>query len=521
MRVSISETNSKFVPRDFDSCNDLTSLIKRHTWSCGVFKDNHRIAQNFIYADTIALDFDDGLNLEVAQSRIIKYKHIIATTRSHQHTWHRFRLILFLDGPIVDYKQYQETVKTLFKIFPEADKNCSDASRMWYPCKDIISINYNGLTIPAAETTSLSKPQVEKLPPLDFSLKPAGWSNCIWSISNGRFKKGEGNSAMMALSTNLKKLNYTKTQAYHICKDAYQLRGMGYDDKELWTKVIEQVYGSGWDGAKYVCNKEGYWLHDYCLSLGASCCPKKKSSVRLIKVGDLMKSNPVVDYLVDGLLTVGGISIIAGPPKSGKSTIVRQLTKSVVNGQDFLGRSTKKGKVIYLALEEQNSVLNEQFKKVGITETDDILIHVGGLLGGSAFDDVAELILDQRPQLLVIDTMLLFLNQSDSNNYNEMNRALSECRDLARRSGTHILTVHHQNKPPPGFSTYNRGATSIHGSTAIHGAMDCAMIFNSERDRRFLSSSQRGGTPFIAQELDFDFDTETYKLKAKVKNEGF
>jgi len=124
--------------------------------------------------------------------------------------------------------------------------------------------------------------------------------------------------------------------------------------------------------------------------------------------------------------------------------------------------------------------------------------------------------------MMVIDTLMLLANVKDANNYNEMQDFLAKYRDLARQTGTHIVCVHHQNKAPQGVSSAYRGAGSILGSSAIHGAMDCAMIFNKERQKRFLTTSQRGGKPFINQELLYDSDTGRYKVgSSKKKAEEF
>jgi AAA domain len=58
------------------------------------------------------------------------------------------------------------------------------------------------------------------------------------------------------------------------------------------------------------------------------------------------KDDPI-QYIVDGLLPTGSLNMLAGKPKSGKSTLVRQLAACVASGDDFLGRTTTKGNVLY------------------------------------------------------------------------------------------------------------------------------------------------------------------------------
>jgi hypothetical protein len=88
-----------------------------------------------------------------------------------------------------------------------------------------------------------------------------------------------------------------------------------------------------------------------------------------------------------------------------------------------------------------------------------------------------------------------------------MYNILSYFRNLARDCGTHVTFVHHQNKSRSGDTN------SIMGSSAIHGSVDNAIIFNSVDGVRFISTSQRGGRPFNNQPLEFEPNTETYHLK--------
>ena len=81
-----------------------------------------------------------------------------------------------------------------------------------------------------------------------------------------------------------------------------------------------------------------------------------ESGFTLIPLDDLLAEEDDEDtYVWDRTLPVGGFSICAAKPKVGKSTLARNLAVAVSQGQDFFGRSTTRGKVIYLALEEKLS----------------------------------------------------------------------------------------------------------------------------------------------------------------------
>ncbi len=71
----------------------------------------------------------------------------------------------------------------------------------------------------------------------------------------------------------------------------------------------------------------------------------------LTPLRELMREpEETVSWLLDALLPAGGISLLA-EPKTGKSTLARCLALAVAGADEFLGRTTGGGPVVYLALE--------------------------------------------------------------------------------------------------------------------------------------------------------------------------
>src|SRR5271154_3991579 len=80
----------------------------------------------------------------------------------------------------------------------------------------------------------------------------------------------------------------------------------------------------------------------------------KPRELDLEDLGELLSKPSVpVDWLVDGRLVAGSVSMFASKPKVGKSTTVRHLALCVARGEPFLGWKVKQGNVIYLNLEER------------------------------------------------------------------------------------------------------------------------------------------------------------------------
>jgi hypothetical protein len=79
--------------------------------------------------------------------------------------------------------------------------------------------------------------------------------------------------------------------------------------------------------------------------------------------------------LVGELLLDVGVSMLCGKPKTGKSTLLRQLAFCVAESIPFLGKPTQCGDVLYLNLEGPKGVLQQHLKKLGVTEKRGV-IHV-------------------------------------------------------------------------------------------------------------------------------------------------
>jgi hypothetical protein len=86
---------------------------------------------------------------------------------------------------------------------------------------------------------------------------------------------------------------------------------------------------------------------------------------------------PTIPYVVDGLLTQAGFSILGGKPKSGKSSLSRYLAVCVAKGKPFLGRSTTQGEVMIVNLEDPQFHLDNCLSALGYDSTlGDREIHI-------------------------------------------------------------------------------------------------------------------------------------------------
>lgn len=214
-----------------------------------------------------------------------------------------------------------------------------------------------------------------------------------------------------------------------------------------------------------------------------------------------MLSEPpeAVSFVWDDTLPTAGFSICSGKPKTGKSTFARNLAVAVANGVEFLGRPTTRCRVLYLGLEEKRPEIAAHFRRMAV-DTARILVHTGrtphdAILGLEAA------ILEFDPGLVVIDPLSRIVRVPDFNDYGPMSRGLEPLIDLGRKTGAHILALHHDSKMD------RNGGDALLGSTAIFAAVDCHIQIKKREQRRTVLTTQRYGTDLPETLISLDGET--------------
>jgi putative DNA primase/helicase len=174
---------------------------------------------------------------------------------------------------------------------------------------------------------------------------------------------------------------------------------------------------------------------------------KPPNGFTLTPLGELLKSPDVpVDYLWEGRLVAGTVSGVFAKPKVGKGTLARNLCLAVSRGEDFLGLKTKQGDCIYLALEEREEDVRNDFRAMDADGTEPILTHAAPA-PAEGIRALCELVRERKPCLVVVDP-LFRLAHVDEKAYAEMYSALGPLIDAARDTETHLMLLHHSGKSP-------------------------------------------------------------------------
>jgi putative DNA primase/helicase len=230
---------------------------------------------------------------------------------------------------------------------------------------------------------------------------------------------------------------------------------------------------------------------------------------QLTKLDDLLKEpEEKVSWTVEGLLPSSGISLLVAKPKTGKSTLARQLAVRVARGRKFLGRRTIQGRVVYLALEEKRDEVRKHFTDLGVEGDEEIYLHCAAA-PQAAVPALIHLVKQYKPALVIIDPVLRLIRLSDTNDYSQVNLALEPIVSLAREHSTHIVLVHHMRK-----GEASDASDAILGSTALLGAVDTALLMERTNHFRTIQSRQRYGQDLAESVLDFNEERRSVTLGA-------
>jgi hypothetical protein len=203
-----------------------------------------------------------------------------------------------------------------------------------------------------------------------------------------------------------------------------------------------------------------------------------------------------IAWQIEGFVQRSGLLLLSALPKVGKSDLARNMVRSVSCGEEFLGRRTAKGKVLWIGLAEPKQKLRSSIETMDLAGRG--IIWVANRPAGPWQPWLAGVIEKHRPDFAVIDEIGRLATDLESiNDYSQVVRATQPFLDLRSKYGTTFVLIHHNNK---------LGGTA--GSTAWEGAVDCVMSLTRTQDNmRTIQTKQRLGDDLEATVLERDPNT--------------
>ncbi|MGH2465416.1 MAG: bifunctional DNA primase/polymerase [Candidatus Limnocylindrales bacterium] len=169
----------------------------------------------------------------------------------------------------------------------------------------------------------------------------------------------------------------------------------------------------------------------------------------------------------------GGVTLLAGIWKGGKSTLMAQFQRARESGEAFLGSAVPVGPTV-LVTEEGGIPVKR--KTSGLTELR-ILDRQAAVLRHLHFDDVLSALEvfcsnDQRPAVLFLDTFAVWGDIEDENDAPEVTVAIAKLTVLAQRTGASVVLVHHVRKEGGSHGRGIRGSGAMAATVDIFAVLD-------------------------------------------------
>lgn len=192
-------------------------------------------------------------------------------------------------------------------------------------------------------------------------------------------------------------------------------------------------------------------------------------------------------FIVDRMI-YPGIHILSGDPKIGKSWMMLDMCLAVAKGEDFLGRKSEQGQVVYMALEDTFVSLQSRMYEL-IDEPSENLFFtlLANSIGNGLEEDLRECKkMFPSLKMIVIDTLQKIRNNIDTK-YGADYRELSVLKSIADSLGIAIVLVHHNRKAHD-----SNPNNLISGTNGIAGCADGLLVFTRSGENAKLHISGRG-----------------------------
>lgn len=188
-------------------------------------------------------------------------------------------------------------------------------------------------------------------------------------------------------------------------------------------------------------------------------------------------------FIVDEILPCG-LTILAAPPKTGKSWLCLALADSVATGSTFWGRKVERGAVLYMALEDNEYRLQSRLRALGSTMPRNLymICRSALCLDNGLMDQLEDWINSQADaRIIILDTLQRVKGapQRGLDAYAADYARLGPLQELAIRKKVAIVAVHHFRKQSAiaGDDIFEK----FSGSNALFGAADCGWAIYGKR----------------------------------------
>lgn len=230
----------------------------------------------------------------------------------------------------------------------------------------------------------------------------------------------------------------------------------------------------------------------------------EKFPLDVVFADELPDTYEAPNELVQGLLTIGGGSLVYGNSNSGKTFLAIDLAAAVALGIDWMGRRTEPGLVLYLAAESPDSVRArvQAYKKHHDVRMSNFAVVKSPMnlfvndTDTNAIIKTVKMVEARRKQpvrLIVGDTLARLSAGANENMGQDMGLVVARIDRIRNACGAHFMLIHHSGKnAAAGARGWNgvRAAVDVELEVTDHAAGRCAEV---TKNRDLGSKGERIG----------------------------
>ena len=232
----------------------LSEVITRYSWSPMVFRNNYRLIKNFIESSWCALDFDGpDTPLCDAIRKFCDMTHVIGTTRNHQKVkdgkpaCDRYRVCIPWEEKITTIANYSASLTPMIERCG-ADNQSKDPARLFFPCREIVSINYGSYNQEVIKVSSeKSTEPIEETPfvPTHNGLCRRTVRFLTLGTASEEFATPHRNTSAYKAALDLIRNGYDEKKTFYVIRSA--IKDSDFEDSEILTIIKSAVNGAPFD----------------------------------------------------------------------------------------------------------------------------------------------------------------------------------------------------------------------------------------------------------------------------------
>lgn len=225
--------------------------------------------------------------------------------------------------------------------------------------------------------------------------------------------------------------------------------------------------------------------------------------------GETLLNSPLnsPEFIVSHLIPQG-IHLLGGSPKIGKSWLVLWMCLQIANGEPIWNYETRRGTVLYLALEDSFERLQSRLLEI----TDEAPNNLHFAILSKSIDDglnrQIENFIDEHPDtvFIAIDTLQRIRNNdTKSNPYASDYDDLTFLKEIANKNHIAILLVHHLRKQRD-----DDPLNMLSGSTGLSGAVDTVFVLSRPKRTDNLATLYCSGRDIETIEIPLEFSEKSF-----------